>query len=225
METPKIKLEKKRDSADQSFWRTKNSEILVLLGDKTKTNQEKSEAVANLRAEYFLERTRIPLFDDIDDREIFYTHATPTKNVMDIIDNGIMAPNFAKRIKKENYGTQYKYNPDSPRHKTVFLGYGFMVPWKDGQPVFIIDPNSEIVSPEESFGGETGAKHRVAPRDIIALLLPENLLDFDMTAIREYFEKNPAKSLPIFLFREGKVTESVHLYKYEIMEQLFPPQK
>lgn len=227
LENEKNKTEKlNSEEQEETFWTTHRKKVIAILDDPEKESQLKAREIAQLKKTYFLDRLSISLEDD---RERFMTSSASWGKVNDVLVEGLISEAFANRIKKENYNTNYEYKEEM---RDVYLGYGQNRPWSNVRPVFIVDQNIKSHYPENSLGGEKAARLRIAPRHILALILPatedKKIKKLNLEKIKQLFKDHPDKALPIMTYKEGEEKmngSSFPFFRCIPEEELYPENK
>lgn len=140
------------------------------------------------------------------DETTFVTHGTYLAKIEDILREGVIAEDFARRIGNEKYQSNWGYDVNKKFISTM-MGGGKILPWSGDVAVLIAGANLAIPGQSHFYGSEWLIKNRAAPRKFIGLGFDIEILrrpDFgakfeEIKRIAlDVWSKNPENSLPIY---------------------------
>lgn len=154
------------------FWENNSDNLKKILEDKNESPDKKAEKIAFLKLDRLLN-----LIQSRPPGEKFYSHITDYYTWRsNISKEGLVSKSFSEKIKREEFIKQWD---KISKNDLIYLANDNEATWTNyvENPVFIIvDPDIELCPP--GFGElDTTARHRIAPRDILAVMIEKGFID------------------------------------------------
>lgn len=139
---------------------------------------------------------------DLRDRN-FYTHTVPIENLADVLREGLISGDFAKRIDKRNYRSEWK-SPHNRKYVSVYEPVFY--PWGPMEDIVIlVKAGVDVLDTNvpKFVDGERLVKWRISPQEFVGVALrqkaisPRSLVNLKGFA-RKVWLAHPELTLPIY---------------------------